>query len=164
VFYKPSTMPLKSFFVLISTLLTTALAAQQTPQVLNTAGLYLNGQNTLFDVSIGELVINSNFNASQCMTQGFLQPKPAAPINQINLVERIDVRIYPNPFTSTITIATENIDLNFTVASMTGQVLIGSTKEKTIDLSAFPSGIYLLTIYNAQNEIVAIHKLCKLTN
>lgn len=164
MFYKPSTMPLKSVFVFIFSLLSTALAAQQTPQVLNTAGLYLKGQNTLFDVAIGELVTTANFNASACATQGFLQPKPAAPINQINLFETTVVNVYPNPFTSTITIATDNNDLHFTVATMTAQVLIGSTKEKTIDLSAYPSGIYLLTIYNAQNEIMAIHKLCKLTN
>ena len=157
-------MHLKSVFVFILLLLTTAVAAQQTPQVVNTAGLYLKTQNSMFDVSIGELITTSHFNANQCATQGFLQPKVAAPINQINLFESILVNVYPNPFTSTITIATENNDLNFMVTSMTGQVLIASTKEKTIDLSAYPSGIYLLSIYNAQNEIVAIHKLCKLTN
>ena len=160
----PCSMPHKSVFVFLLMLLSTALVAQQTPQVINTAGLYLKTQNSLFDVSIGELVSTSEFNANQCATQGFLQPKVAAPINQIKLFETLLVNVYPNPFTSTISIATENNDLNFTVTSMTGQVLIASTKEKTIDLSAYPSGIYLLTIYNAQNQIVAIHKLCKLTN
>ena len=157
-------MHLKSVFVSVLCLLTTALAAQQTPQVINTAGLYLKTQNSLFDVSIGELITTSHFNANQCATQGFLQLKLAAPINQINLFESILVNVYPNPFTSTIHIAAENNDLNFTVTTMAGQILVASTKEKTIDLSAYPSGIYLLSIYNAQNEIVAIHKLCKLTN
>lgn len=155
---------MKSIVLLFFIVLANCMKAQVSPQVLNTAGLYLKGQNSLFDLAIGELIINSAFSSNHCATQGYLQPKIFAPTNHVAFAETLSVAIYPNPFTRIINITTERTDLKFVVTNMTGQIIIAETQEKSIDLSTYPSGIYLLSIYNAQNEILAIHKLCKLTN
>lgn len=154
---------MKSIFLLLFIFIASVSNAQVSPQVVNTAGMYLKGQNSWFDMSIGELITTSAFSSTHCATQGYLQPKLPAPNNQVAFVETLSVAVYPNPFTSLINITTERTDLKFVVTTMTGQN-ISSTQEKSIDLSNYPSGIYLLSIYNAQNEILAIHKLCKLTN
>lgn len=155
---------MKSIFFMLFIFITSVSNAQVSPQVVNTAGLYLQGQNSLFDVAIGEVLTTSDFSSINCVTQGYLQPKIAAPTNQVAFVETLSINVYPNPFTSLINIITERTDLKYIITTMTGQIIIGTINEKSIDLSNHPSGIYLLSIYNTQNEILAIHKLCKLTN
>lgn len=145
-------------------MLSISIKAQVNPQVLNTAGLFLQGQNSWFDIAIGETITSSDFGANQCFTQGYLQPKIVAATNAVAFVETININVFPNPFTSIINVSTDRVDLNIVITSTTGQIVMKTTGERIIDLSAFPSGIYLLSIFNSQNEILAIHKLCKLNN
>lgn len=62
------------------------------------------------------------------------------------------IRVYPNPVSSTLFIESlENI--NCSIFDMNGK-LIKQTKDKSIDMSAFSSGIYLLKVENENKEFV----------
>ena len=86
-----------------------------------------------------------------------------------NNLYRFQIEVYPNPTSGRITIAIPEITadpVSLSLHNMAGQVIlkesgIGLSSKKTIDLSAFPNGIFFLRIAFANQIItkkILIHK------
>lgn len=79
--------------------------------------------------------------------------------------ENNNIRVYPNPITDKVTLS--NIDaygkINVRVYDMNGKLLVSKTlsEKKEIDLSHLKSGVYLMHLLNASNEIITTKKLMK---
>src|SRR5690554_5419924 len=75
------------------------------------------------------------------------------------------VGVYTNPITDKVTLS--NIDaygkINVRVYDMNGKLLVSKTlsEKKEIDLSHLKSGVYLMHLLNASNEIITTKKLIK---
>ena len=71
-----------------------------------------------------------------------------------------DIRIYPNPATSVLTIdAPEKV--NISLLSVDGKVLIEQKDATTIDVSMLPNGLYLIMIYDENNILMMNSKFVK---
>lgn len=67
--------------------------------------------------------------------------------------------IAPNPTNGWFTIDTELENAHFRIYDITGKLLI-SSKEKELNLSTYPSGIYLLHFYNGEKRL-GVEKIVK---
>ena len=84
----------------------------------------------------------------------FVSPPVCATAINENAEQENHISIYPNPFTSTITIQNQNFNqVKFTIHNIFGQSVfneqennLSSNYTKTIDLSFLSQGIYLIDI------------------
>lgn len=89
---------------------------------------------------------NVLFNLYPVIISSFIRNADEAPI-------RTDIaKFYPNPAVNNITIETNSFNLlTYEIIDLTGKVIkteIIDTKIKTIDISQFPTGTYLLNVFN----------------
>ena len=64
---------------------------------------------------------------------------------------KFDVDIYPNPTNNIINIESNQEIKSIFISNIQGQQLI-ATKSKTIDLSQYPAGMYVVQIVNSKGE------------
>lgn len=67
-----------------------------------------------------------------------------------NLAQNIELKIYPNPTSSTITISSENIPEYISIYSMTGNILKyvkPNSSNSTINVTDFNSSIYMVRVF-----------------
>lgn len=67
-------------------------------------------------------------------------------------LDKVQLKIYPNPATSVINIETES-EFNAKLMNTQGQIVIQETTEKTISVQHLPQGVYYLQIKTGTNEI-----------
>jgi hypothetical protein len=65
-----------------------------------------------------------------------------------------DLTIYPNPVSDRLIVNTSISDFSFTVLDMTGRICSAPSSGHEIDVSALPSGIYLLRIQDSGGSVV----------
>jgi hypothetical protein len=70
------------------------------------------------------------------------------------------VRVYPNP-THSILFIESKAPVNVTVTDITGRVLIHSTQETFVDMSALVNGLYIVHIYNQEGALIRVEKVVK---
>ena len=71
--------------------------------------------------------------------------------------ERTDLTIYPNPASSILFVASENLINDIRILNYTGQVLYYSTVNSDhheIDISGFPGGLYLIVVNTVRGDAV----------
>ncbi len=83
--------------------------------------------------------------------------RQSSPLKEKELIE--DVKMYPNPTSGLLMLETELENYTVKVYSMLGQQML-SSNESRIDLSDFPSGIYIINIL-VDDEIVQKEKIIK---
>jgi hypothetical protein len=71
-----------------------------------------------------------------------------------------ELQVYPNPSTGLINIHSV-VALRAVVLSMGGSTLIDKANVDNIDLSVYPAGTYLLSLYNDGGELVATQRIVK---
>jgi hypothetical protein len=68
-------------------------------------------------------------------------------------IEEVDFKnivIYPNPTTGKLNIRT-SLDISYTLFDFTGRIIFENSKERTIDITTLPNGVYFLSIeYNGK--------------
>jgi len=74
-------------------------------------------------------------------------------------ISKIDVKVFPNP-TSDIIHVDYDGDIDITLSSLNGLKLLETTSKK-IDTSNFLDGIYLLKIFNSENQLINVTKILK---
>ncbi len=97
----------------------------------------------------------------EVVTQG-LQNENYTCTTGIENINYSDVNIYPNPASDIIYINTPNADnqsYNIKIVNALGQVFYTSFNQKSVDISSFKSGIYLVIIKG--KNINSIHKIIK---
>lgn len=85
----------------------------------------------------------------------------AGEMTGIKQLEAADVKIYPNPSKGIFTLETTELhstELHYTVTDVAGRTVVSKTnisaETQTIDLSAFPKGIYIMKISGKQMQSV----------
>ena len=90
---------------------------------------------------------------------GNTSPFSASLLVNIQQHETNSFNVWPNPTNGWFTIDTELENAHFRIYDITGKLLI-STTEKNILLTPYPSGIYLLHIYNGE-KMLGVAKVVK---
>ncbi len=90
---------------------------------------------------------------------GNTSPFSASLLVNIQQHETNSFNVWPNPTDGWLTVDTEMADAHFRIYDITGKLLI-STTEKNILLTPYPSGIYLLHIYNGE-KMAGVVKVVK---
>jgi hypothetical protein len=126
-------------------------------------GVWLNAMSAggeFFQKVIGSLswtmgeAITETMEANSILTQGFNQPGEV--VVSANKLEEIQVKVYPNPFTSEITINIANCieELDAALYSTTGQIVRNFKLNNPVNclyLNECKPGMYYLRINNPEN-------------
>ncbi len=114
---------------------------------------YPYDNNTYTDVFLMKL-INTNFSMDDC---SYFEHR-----NSENKIESQQIRVYPNPASSELSVQS-NLDAeSYKIVDLTGRELmsknvsIHQNKAFNINVSTLPSGLYLLKIYSTNAESVSI--------
>jgi hypothetical protein len=162
------------FLHIIAVLFTSRAGAQLSNQLLGAAGASFSGTSFSIDFSIGEVFTTSLSSGPVLLTQGFQQPyhinmvslPPEQDYNQLVLGNEINIAVFPNPFSSTITIRkNHSLHLECVLLDITGRKLkVFELADDTllIDLSELSSGKYHLRFTDEQQNqfstsIIKIH-------
>ena len=76
-----------------------------------------------------------------------------------NSLNKLEVKIYPNPVTTGVHIITD-FDIHVTVYNSVGQKILSSNK-KNIDLSQFSNGAYIMEVKNESTQLSNTYKVIK---
>jgi hypothetical protein len=131
------------------------------------------GQSMDLQWNIGESIIETGNSASKIFSQGFVQPiiigKTNADFAQSGVKSNV-LRITPNPTTSylNVTIIKEvGSGMQFQLYNGNGQPILQVQTEKSeesvsMDLSALPSGLYLLRVSSTDGSVFETHRIIKI--
>lgn len=101
------------------------------------------------------------------INQGFLQSKLMISQTNEGLTDKIDLNIYPNPFSNTVNIKTSNpSQLEVILISVGGAFILEPfefVNSTSIDLKAFPAGSYYLRITDSKSKQSSTFKIQKIT-
>ncbi len=87
-------------------------------------------------------------------------------LNNIDEVEEAQIKVFPNPTKNILTVQLSSIYKGANYAQLIdefGQIVLSkkfSSEVVSFDLSEFSSGIFLLKVYQGNNEMPAIKKIC----
>jgi len=98
-------------------------------------------------------------NGCQNMSGSYVLNTPSTDVVNVNSTE---VRIFPNPAARTLHIESTQ-PVRAIVSGMDGKVLIDMADAKDIDISALANGMYLITLFDAENNTVKTEKLVKVS-
>jgi hypothetical protein len=138
------------------------------PEVTASAGEHFTGTNAQLSWTIGETMIETFGNGSNQLSQGFHQTNLMVTAVE-DLLESFQVSVFPNPATDVLNIEWSEISapLTLTLYEATGRQLlrqntIGQTVTKTLDLTAYSAGSYLLHLSNPDGKTIKTFKILKI--
>lgn len=163
----------KNIFLLLFGLFIFAFARSQqlSPNVIAPDGGISKARGISLEWTLGETSIESLSTSDRIYTQGFHQPlllaKSFQPIAEITLAG-YQVTIAPNPVQSMLTVNLTSLNnekvyltlIDFTGRRLPAQVAWGTGTAK-VNMGGMVSGIYLLEIRNASNQLVKSFKIIK---
>jgi len=141
------------------------LSAQQTsPEIISTSGNYDSNTNNSISWTIGELVIETENNSNNTLTQGFHQNDYI-----ITSMEDSDldyqISVFPNPTTNHVFVKmNNNEDFHIYLYDLNGKMLYHSKNENQtaqIDMSIFAKASYILRLHNVENQFIKSYKIIK---
>jgi hypothetical protein len=71
-----------------------------------------------------------------------------------------NIKIYPNPATSTLTIDAD-VAVNVTILGIDGRMIMHQDNAHTLDISDLPNGMYMVMIYDQNNVLLSTAKFAK---
>lgn len=156
------------------------LAQAPTRDIVSTAGGSAKTDAMSIDWTIGEPVIGTAAGKDRLYTQGFQQPTLQVKQIMVDVKARnndadiaaYDITVTPNPVLSTLTVnlktpGDETLDVQILdVQSQT--VYLGTIdpgmSTTHIDVSSYPSGMYVLRVFSQRGEPVSAFKVSKIQN
>ena len=142
----------------------TAKAQQTSPEIISTSGNYDYNANNSISWTIGELVIETESNSNNTLTQGFHQTNYIITDMEDSELD-YQVSVYPNPTTNHVFVKMNNTeDFHIYLYDLNGKMLSHSKNEKQtaqIDMSIFAAASYILRLYNAENQFIRSYKIIK---
>ena len=109
--------------------------------------------------SVGENAISTVSNTSNYVTQGFLQPELSISTGVIEINEKLDISVFPNPCIDFVSIKSINL-VSWIVYDSAGKVVLNGN-ENRVEAEHFALGIYLLEITDKQTSSKKTIKLIK---
>ena len=82
--------------------------------------------------------------------QNFFSENCNVPAN-VELEERLSIKVFPNPVTSTLNVETELDNYSLVIKSVEGKTVMISANQLFYDISHLESGIYVVSIYAGTN-------------
>ncbi len=161
---------MKNLLAFIALLFFFQISAQVTVErqlIGSIGGSFVNG-NIDLNFSVGEAVITTETSGSIILTQGFQQADDnAVGIDEIS--KEIGIKIFPNPFTSSVTIEftdndSKNGDISFKIYNNQGKIVYkqdehlsnGYGNKIQLDLSHLIAGHYIVFITDANDRVSRI--------
>ena len=154
------------------------LAQSITPSVIAANGGSASTETMVIDWTLGETAITSSYADELFYTQGFHQPIlrvkeiPVKPEQEylIPANEEIEISLSPNPVTSSLQLKLQSLakqGLDIQISDISGkrvlnEKLLPLATEMQIDMEAFPSGIYILNVYDPDRSLIGSYKITKL--
>lgn len=133
-------------------------------EVISSQGDSYSNSNFSTDFTIGEVVINTETDNNNDITQGFHQTNWVF-VGIEDFIPTIEIKVYPNPVKEQLFIETNNFEnTNYVIYDVTGKVIVQgklSTVKTYIETSGLPPSFYSLVIQNQKNETLKIFKLIK---
>jgi hypothetical protein len=139
-------------------------------QVLATDGSYSTSSQGSLSWTLGEVITETIYTTDNFLTQGFQQKLDGfLSIDEVNSND--DLSIFPNPFTSEITLSSSCSESNYQINIYDSQSKLVYTNEfffsnpceqLSIDLSTFPAGIYFFTIIIPATHEQYVQRIIKL--
>jgi hypothetical protein len=132
-------------------------------QISNTSlyvGMDMNNDNSdkIF-YNIGSNWVNTSFPASLIIRPVFSTGLNST-LSADEKITDIDISIYPNPTQELITISGLSSNERVELRDLSGRIMMTST-EKTINLNSFANGVYIISVYNDNNQLIYSDKLIK---
>ncbi len=132
-------------------------------QINNTSlyvGMDLNNDNSdkIF-YNIGSNWVNTSFAASLIIRPVFSTGLNSTLSTEEKKVE-INISVYPNPTQELVTISGLSTNEIVELRDLSGRIMMTST-EKTINLNNFANGVYIISVYSGDNQLIYSDKLIK---
>lgn len=131
----------------------TTQAQNVSPMVINSAGLSYIDSNYMFEINIGETIINTRNVGGYKFSQGFLQPNYLNILSVIEPVVANNIKVYPNPAISELYIQSDNKITTVVVYDMQGKEVARILNSNNIipvdNLTAAP---YMFVFYTSDNN------------
>lgn len=147
---------------------TTQLGAQTFERkVIATTGSYTKNSTYRLSATIGETAVSFFKVGNTRLSQGFQQSsiQIATGIHSEELL-RMNVQLFPNPTADylTLRIAENNQPLSLSISDILGNTILqreNISSNERFDVSAYPSGSYLITLRNAQGAVIGTYTAVK---
>jgi hypothetical protein len=159
------------YFCLVPVLWIAAFSMSTAQTVVGAAsGNGTIGGQQIHTWSVGEMcAVSTQTSPTLIVTQGFLQPADA-PISTDAPAGFLvtDLRVFPNPSAQWVqisgTLGADPLDIRLQLTDATGKLLWsqslslagGTTLDQSIDLSLYPSGQYMLTLFSTDKPLTYI--------
>ena len=140
-----------------------------TQEVKASSGGFYQQINGSMQVTMGEPLTESYSNSSAKLYQGFEQGSYAiVSVEELTTIENLNVNLFPNPSNGIFKVDIKSDDVvTFTidVKDVLGKTIISksvkSNEIETIDLTAFASSMYHLSISNTEKNYLKTFKIIK---
>jgi hypothetical protein len=159
------------FLIILNLIIFTCIVKAQTltQEVKASSGGFYQQINGSMQVTMGEPLTESYSNSSAKLYQGFEQGSYAiVSVEELTTIENLNVNLFPNPSNGIFKVDIKSDDvLTFTidVKDALGKSIISkivkSNEIETIDLTAFASSMYHLTISNSDKNYLKTFKIIK---
>lgn len=80
-----------------------------------------------------------------------------------NKAKTANIRVYPNPTSNALTIEAP-VTVNVQVLDMVGKIILEQKDAKSIRLEHFADGTYMLRIFDANNQLIGVERISKVSN
>lgn len=152
--------------VLLTAVFALSLSAQK-QEVIASAGGYNSAGGISISWTLGETIIPTFSAGGLILTHGFQQQLIVTTIEE-NLLELVNVTVYPNPASELLNIKFElpldgNVDLfmlNQGGSLVLRDFIEATTVEKQISMQAYPAGVYFIRL--VKGKLSNVYKVVKL--
>lgn len=143
------------------------MAQAISPDVIASSGSCFVSPDVSLSWTLGEPISETDASSTNYLTQGFQQPTSVIITSVNNINQQGNVSAYPNPFTSSFYVMNndEGKSLEVELTDMDGKTIFKKSmtvQEQEFDLSPYANGIYLLKVYNADNQLIQTLKVDKI--
>jgi hypothetical protein len=162
-------MKTKLIYSLIPLLMVLLSETNHAQQVLSSTGGFWQNSSGTIAYTLGEVVIGTQANGNQTITQGLHQTEIVVTYIDYLPVNGLQVLAYPNPASDYVTLRFDKSvmqNIEFIMIDMNGKLLLREKPESaevTVSLVAINPGVYFIRIFmNSRKiqtiKIVKIHK------
>jgi Secretion system C-terminal sorting domain len=125
-------------------------------EVVSASGNSYSNASLQVDFTIGEVVLESFYNSSYIVTQGFHQPILNTVLG-IN-TEAYEIELYPNPVKQQLQVVFNNPthDIKYHLVDIQGNIFskgVLHEKETTLNLMDYQPGVYFLVLSNTEYQL-----------
>lgn len=154
---------IKFSFTLAALLFVRIIEAQNlSPTVVNSSGGVISNSSNSLEWSLGELAVSTLTSPNNLLTQGFLQPTTTI-VGTEAAFDESRFSAYPNPVSDWLNLQTDIAEIKtMHMHNVSGRLVLQSTFQPSLDVHQLISGIYIVSLFNDQNQFLHSFKINKI--